>query len=310
MLKEETAPGDDAKTPRHAAVLGGAGPRNALGDLHALQTLSGHFARSLRHLLEPMLRRPVRIAAEPLSIVRLDAYLDARGDALAAYALITMPPLAGHAVAVIDGPMVFELLDLFYGGTGQVPSPLPAELPASAEAIIRRIGRGIAERLAATWGEVAQIAFAFERFETNPVMIPDMEGEDRVVVTRFAIALAESRSAAIDILYPAAALKPVAGALGARVKGKRGGDPAWFSGLTRAVMEVKLPVRSVLAEPVIQLSRLVALKPGDIIPISFGPEIPLFVADNRFARGSVGAANGRAALRIARIETLPDEDIA
>ena len=310
MLKEETATDSDVKAPRHAAVLGGGAPRNALGDLHALHTLGTRFARTLRHLLEPMLRRPVRITAEPLNIVRFDAYLDTRGEAPAAYALLGMAPLTGRAVAVVDGAMVFEMLDLFYGGTGHVPSPLPAELPPSAEAVVRRIGRGIAERLTATWSEVAAIGFDFERFETNPAMVPDIDAEDRVVAARFTIALSDTRSATTDILYPATTLKPVAAALGARVKGKRGGDPAWFASLTRVVMDVKLPVRSVLAEPVIRLSRLVALKPGDIIPISFGPEIPLLVADNRFARGSVGAANGRAALRIARIETLPDEDIA
>jgi flagellar motor switch protein FliM len=73
-------------------------------------------------------------------------------------------------------------------------------------------------------------------------------------------------------------------------------------------MNVKLPVRSVLAEPVIPLAQLMTLKPGDIIPISFGPEIPLLVSNNRFARGAVGASNGRAAIRVHRIEPLDDED--
>lgn len=85
-------------------------------------------------------------------------------------------------------------------------------------------------------------------------------------------------------------------------------DPSWTNNLMRAAMNVKLPVRSVLAEPVIPLTQLMTLKPGDIIPISFGPEIPLMVTNRRFARGAVGASNGRAAIRVHRIEPLEDED--
>ena len=85
-------------------------------------------------------------------------------------------------------------------------------------------------------------------------------------------------------------------------------DPTWMNNLTRAVMNVKLPVRSVLAEQRVPLAQLMALQPGDIIPISFGPEIPLLVANQRFARGAVGASNGRAALRLNCIEPIEDED--
>ncbi len=93
------------------------------------------------------------------------------------------------------------------------------------------------------------------------------------------------------------------------MQGRRSdGDPVWQSGLTRAVMDVPFAVRSVLAEPVVPLSLLMDLKPGDVIPIDLGHEIPLLVAANRFACGTMGHANGRAAIRLDRIDDLSDED--
>ena len=54
---------------------------------------------------------------------------------------------------------------------------------------------------------------------------------------------------------------------------------------------------------------LLALRPGDVIPISLPQHIPLTVAGRLFAHGTLGEADGRAAIRISRIEPhlLPPE---
>lgn len=292
-------------SPAHAF---GAARLNPLGDLHALHNLGQHLARSMKPLFEPLLRRPTKIVAEPLAIKPFDDYLDERAAGLASYTLVAMPPLGGQALIVLEGAFILEMLDLFFGGTGALPAVLPNEFTPAAEAIAARCAEGLCARLEPAWSPIAEIAFAPQRSETSPAMLAHLEGDEQVVVGRFLLSLSENRQTMIDIVYPVAALKPIAPSLGAKTKPKRGGgDPVWLGGLTRAVMNVKLPVRSVLAEPVIPLQQLMNLKAGDIIPISFGPEIPLLVADNKFARGAIGAANGRAAIRVNRIEQL-DED--
>lgn len=291
-----------------AHALGGAAA-NPLGDLQALARINQHLARALRGQFEPLFRRPVKVIAEPIEIRRFDAWLQARGPGLSSTTPVSMAPLSGQAMLVLDGGLVFQLVDLYFGGAGSPPNPLPAEFTPTAEAMIGRLAAGTVERLAAAWGALAELEFRAGRSEVNPSMLGTIDGEDRVVLTRFRLELGPDRHVPLDILYPAAALKPIAPILSSKAQARRGGeDPAWLSGLTRAVMQVKLPVRSVLAEPVIPLAQLMALKPGDVIPISFGPEIPLLVSGTRFARGAVGAANGRAAIRIQRLEPLEDED--
>src|SRR3546814_3982700 len=82
----------------------------------------------------------------------------------------------------------------------------------------------------------------------------------------------------LDLVYPVAALKPHTLSLTGKVHTKSAEpEPEWRNGITRAVMTVKFPVRSVLAEPVISLARLMELKEGDVIPISFGPEVPVMI---------------------------------
>jgi flagellar motor switch protein FliM len=297
-----------AKPAQHAAALGSAST-NPLGDLQALAQVNQRLSRALRTLFEPLLREAVKVTPDAVAVERFDDYLAGRSPGLASVTMIGMAPLSGQAMLVLDGGFIFRLVDLYFGGPGLLPNPMPAEFTPTAEAMIARVAGSFAERLRSGWAELAEIAFEAGRTEANPAMLSHIDGEDRVVRARFVLTVGEGRQVPVDLLYPAASLKPIAAILSSKVQSRRQAeDPAWTNNLMRAVMNVKLPVRSVLAEPVIPLSQLMSLQPGDIIPISFGPEIPLRVANHRFARGAVGAANGRAAIRLHRIEPIENEE--
>jgi flagellar motor switch protein FliM len=147
--------------------------------------------------------------------------------------------------------------------------------------------------------------------EASPALLGNVDGEDAMVVTRFGIAAGDAEPVFIDLLYPVAALKPFAPSLTGKVLGRSAApEPKWRNGLTRAAMNIRFPVRSVLAEPMIPLVRLMELKAGDVIPISFGAEVPVMVGGDKLGVGTVGTSNGRAAIRITQLEQLDEEDFA
>jgi flagellar motor switch protein FliM len=295
------------RTAQHAQALGSASA-SPMGDLQALGQVDQKLARSLKTLFEPLVRQGVKVAAEPVMAERFEDYVAGLGG-LASFTAIGMAPLSGQALLVLDGGFAFRLVDIYFGGPGAQPHPLPAEFTPTAEAMIARMAAGFTERLAGAWADLAEIEFKAGRTEANPAMLTQIDGDDRVIRSRFVLTIGEGKQANVDLLYPAASLKPIAPILSSKAPARRQAeDPAWMNNLMRSVMNVKLPLRSVLAEPVIPLAQLMSLKAGDIIPISFGPEIPLLVSGNRFARGAVGASNGRAAIRLHRIEPIEDED--
>lgn len=292
----------------HAEVLGSS-KLNPFGDLHTLQHLSARLARNLRTGFEPLARQAGRCWAEPLSVQRFNDYLAERGPGLAAWAPLQISPGSGQALIVLDGHFVFELLDLFFGGNGDVPSPMPGEFTPAAETIVRRISGSIAALLKSAWEPVARLSFEPTGVEANSAMLSAIDGDDAVIVTRFGIATGSAQPAWVDILYPVNALKPHGPSLNAKVHGKTAErDPVWHNGLTRAVMGVRFPVRSVLAEPRISLGRLLELKEGDVIPITIAQSVEVMVAANRLGAGTVGTSNGRAAIRLSSIEQISPED--
>ena len=296
----------------HQGILGPA-KLNPFGDLHTLQHLSARLARGLRGVFEPLLRQETRSWAEPLVVQRFADYRAERPDRLTAWLPLAMTspalPAQGQALVVLDGKFVLELLDLFFGGTGVAPVELPSEFSPAAEAMIARLGTMIAAPLKATWEPLARIDFVGGHPEANAAMLSDLDADDAVIVTRFGLAAGSAKPVHLDIVYPVAALKPHGTALTGKVVGKSAEpDPAWRTELTRAAMHVRFPIRSVLAEPVVKLSMLMNLKAGDVIPISFGPEVPVMVGRDRLGVGTVGASNGHAAVQLTRLTRPHDEE--
>ena len=295
----------DRAPASHAAGLGVA-KLNPFGDLHTLQHLSARLARGLRGVFEPLLRQEIRAWAEPLVVQRFADYRAERADALTAWLPLAMsPPHAGaqHALCVIDGRFVMELLDQFFGGTGAAPAVLPAEFSPAAEALVARLGTMVAVPLRAAWEPLTRIDFVPTRVETNASML-SIDSDDAMVVTRFGIAAGNAKPVFLDLLYPVAALKPHAPTLTGKVLDKAEADPAWRNELTRSVMNVRFPIRSVLAEPMVPLQTLIDLKPGDVIPISFAADVPVMVGKDRLGTGTVGISNGFAAVRMTAIAHL------
>lgn len=292
----------------HAPSLGTAN-LNPFGDLRALEHLSARMARSLRQVFEPLLRRGVRSWAEPVEVDRFAGYCAARrAEGLTGWVPLTLSTGGSPAIVVIDGTFLLATLDIFFGGFGEPPSPMPSEFSPAAEAMLRRLATAIAAPLGAAWGPLAGIAFEPGNPESNPAMMGAIDGEDAVIATRFGIDAGDGPPTHIDILYPVAALKPHAPQLSTKVHGRSAPDPKWLAGLTRAAMTVKLPVRSVLAEPVVSLATLLELKEGDIIPINFGPQVPVWVSNRRLGTGTVGTANGQAAIKLNSIDPGFEEE--
>ena len=306
--KTAAKPSDDRRerervaAPKPASL--GLANANPFGDLHTLQYLSARLARALRPVIEPLYRCELRTWAEPLAVQRLSDYRAERGDALAAW--LGLP--TGHEAQpqlVVEGGLVMALLDLFFGGAGTTPTALPKEFSPAADALVVRLGKLIVPVLTATWEPVARLTFAVGAVEANPAVLAGIELDDALIVTRIGFARGDGTPSFLDIVYPVAALKPHTESIVRKVH-TRTPDvaPAWRANLTRAVMNVRLPVRTVLAEPMLPLAKLLDLKVGDVIPIGIGDQIPVMVGNDRLGFGTVGTSAGKAAIQLNSLALL------
>lgn len=213
-----------------------------------------------------------------------------------------MAPLKGGMLLSVPQPYINQLVDRFYGGDGTVLAAR-LELSPAEERFFGRLGELIAPMLAAAWAEMISIDPAVAKLDHSgsvPTLVP---GTRQVAVQRFTAESVEGRQVVIDLVYPLSLLRTVPQLVAAPESEEAPQvDPVWQSRLSDAVMQVRLPVRTVFARPELPLAQLLTLQPGDIIPVCLPNHVPVTIAGRIFARGSVGDSNGRTAIKIERIE--------
>ena len=272
----------------------------------ALESVANQFARSLRDLVRALGAPAIQVdraGAEQVSFADWSA-----AAAPAIFWRYHAPPLKGPVLIAAARPLILQLVDIFYGGRG----PLAAEreeLTDAEERFAARLGRDIGLQLASAWREKLAIEPELDTVTTDPAKLAAVRADDEVFVQRFPLRGAPFEGRTIACAYPVAALRGVAGAeLMPEMQSGSGIDPAWSGALDKALRDVRMPVRSVLARPEISLVKLLALEVGDIIPLTMPRHVPVTVAGRSFALGSIGEANGNAAIMIEHIEKGPDND--
>lgn len=269
--------------------------------LPALDRLNERLARRMRDLFEPILRAKPRIEVEP-AVLRPYRDWQAEQSGFQGLGLYGFKPLKGVLAVSIPSDFLSRLVDAFYGGSGIGTTAPAKEFTRTEESLLARLSDDLVAMLAEGWREVAPIEPKLRGRETNVGAARIAGPDEGVVVCRFLITPLQGKEAAIDVLFPAAALRSVEGALTSRVDDEacaRGAE--WRSQLGAVLGGVRIEARTVLARPELSLNELMQLKVGDVIPVSIPASVPLLVEGRTVAVGSIGEQDGKAALKVDKI---------
>jgi flagellar motor switch protein FliM len=182
-------------------------------------------------------------------------------------------------------PTLLRLVDLFYGGAGTQSDARDA-LTAAERRFADRMAGHIAAMLAAAWAGTQPVLGAMA---LSSGAKPFCTANEAVLVQNFP-------SGQIACVYPLAALRAEAGPSEEIAPHKP--DPEWSARVNAAALSVRLTVRTIFARPEIGVATLLALKPGDVIPLLLPQHVPITVSGRHFAQGIVGEASGRVAIKI------------
>ncbi len=263
-----------------------------------LERMNERIARRLRGVIEPIAQTRAKVEAIPLETRRFDEWQRNQPDH-SSLSLFRISPVKGVMMIAIEPTFINNMVDAFYGGTGNGLTAKSGEFTPSEQRLQARLVDAIVDVLRKSWGETYPLEFTFATHETNAAFANMVRPDEAVVLQSFTIKPGMSRSTRIEILYPLAILQPIEDQIAMRAQsGVAGDDVEWKGKLLGALDNVLLPVRSVLARPEMTVAQLLALKPGDVIPVTLSQTVPLLVGNRRFAEGTIGEQEGRAALMI------------
>ena len=270
--------------------------------LPALDRMNERMIRRMRELIEPFARTKPRVIAEPTRICSF-ADWQAEQPEFTSLSLYGFKPLKGAIMLSIEPTFVSRLVDAFYGGSGVPSSTRAREFTATEESLLGRLAENLIGALAEVWSEVVPVRPQLRSRETNVGFASIARAEDPIAVSRFTVAPWDQQPSNLEFIYPVASLRSVEAELAAKANEdatSRGDE--WRQRLSAAIGEVRIKARTVLARPQLSLSELMQLQPGDVIPVNLPARVPLLVEGRRIAVGTVGENDGRAALKIEKLE--------
>jgi flagellar motor switch protein FliM len=270
--------------------------------LPALDRMGERMVRRLRAIVEPFVRAKPSVVAEP-AVVRGYGDWQAEQAEFTSLSIYGFKPLKGAILLAIEPAFISRLVDARYGGTGDIAVERAREFTATEESLLARIAEMMIEALAEVWAEIVPAKPQLRARETNVGFAQLARGDEPVAIARFTITPWPGKTATVEFVYPVSALRSVEQELARSYDEAPAPASEWHDRLAAALGEVRFPARTVLARPELSFSELMQLQAGDVIPVTLPTLVPLLVEGRRIALGTIGEHDGRAALRIERMDT-------
>lgn len=274
--------------------------------MRAVELVHESLAERLTTSLPPYLRTEFRPRVVHIEQGRADDFLkDLPAGTL--FHVLLLDPLPGRMVLVIGQDLTWLLLERLLGGT--TPNrKKPGVLTDIGQSLIKGMVEYMLNDIKAAWAKVVTLEPKLEDSTTNHHWVQMMMGNARVMLVSFEITLGDV-TGTMGIYIPFSMLKPVANVLNPHV---------WIAGLeerrtddgvrektVQGLQQIYVPLRVMLGSAELTCGELLALSPGDVIPLDtpINKYLEVNVGDRPHFEGQVGTIGQRLAIQITALLT-------
>ncbi len=269
--------------------------------LPGFDVIQDQFNRSLRGTLSSQLRLYVDSAAIPPEVISFQEFLR-RIPVPSSLHILKMEPLRGHILMVIDPQMVFSIVEIFLGATKLGQSRIEGrEFTSIEQRLILRIVTSLLTDLEKAWQNLMPVKINYTRSEINPQFAKIVQEDDSVLISRYQLEIDEM-SGSITLCLPMAVLQPVRARLQRTFQTDETVDPEWRKTLAKNLSKTDVTASVILGRASLKGADLIALSPGDVIPLETGMEdlLDLLVEGRPKYQVTPGVVKGRRAVRVVK----------
>ena len=268
--------------------------------LPVLDVIFDRTARRMSTSLRQFADENVEVVLDDVTSTRFGDFIQGQ-EAGAVIGVARSKPLGGYFLICVDGGLVCSIVDLLLGGRRET-------FANETERQLTPIELGLAQRmltlLADSFSESFKVVFdpelVLERIETTARFAAIAQEPSVCALAKFRV-MVGGHKGKISILSPHATIETVKDQLARDFIGDvEGDDAAWREALEERTLAAELTLSVVLAERRISLRDIISLKEGDLFSLGAPAqsEVSLQAGDVSVARGRVGRANGRVAVRL------------
>ena len=270
------------------------------GRMPTLEMIHERFCRQFRTAISNMLRRPVDISVISTEMLKYAEFMRTVPVPTSMH-VFRIDPLKGYSLLVVEGKLVFALIDNFFGGKGATRFKLEGrDFTAIEQRVIRKVVEMVLEHYEAAWQPTHEVRMEWTRAETNPQFAAIVPGSDVVVAVQCELDLEESQGK-LTFIIPYSCVEPIKDKLNTGFQTEHSLiDRHWQVRLREQIREVEVECHAELGHTTISGRDLLHLAVGDVIQLDEDTAMPMqvFIENVPKFTGFIGSYHSSRAVQI------------
>lgn len=270
------------------------------GRMPTLEMINERMARSLRLSLYTMLRRSPDLAVQGISTPKYSEYVPTL-SVPTSLNLIRFQPLAGTGLLIFEARLIFTLIDVFFGGSGRYAKIEGRDFTPTENNLIEMLMEQMITAVQEAWAALLPVKVEFINREMNPHFANIVSPTEIVVVNKFRIDI-EGRGGEIHLVLPYSMLEPLKDTLRAGMQSDRADrEERWSHLLRNELEESEVDIVTRLGTAETTVSKLINMRPGDVIPIDFDGQATVLADGIPLFWGELGQQRGQQVVRVSQM---------
>ena len=268
------------------------------GRMPTLELVNERFTRQLRVGLLDFLGQSPSVSLGAVTVQKYSEFTSQL--ALPANcSVVAMHPLRGNGMIACDPALVFTVIDMLFGGTGNLAPPDDGRMLSVTEhRTIKRLVSVIADEYTNAWSGICPLEFIPVRFGVQPRFANIAAPGERVITTAFELEIGGT-AGMLHVCLPYVAMEPIRDILNAETQADfTHADERWASLLASEIEAVDITLVAELAVLDSTVADVLAMKVGDFIGLKVEPQITVSVEGVPLFACQHGTTNARHAIRI------------
>jgi flagellar motor switch protein FliM len=273
------------------------------GRMPGLEMANDAFARLYRHSLSNLISKFVDISIQNVEIVKFGDFIRTI-PVPSSINIFKMPPLKGYALLVLEAPLVFALIEFFFGGSSAHNIKSEGRAFTSIEnRVINKFVKMAFGDLEEAWKGIEPIKTEFIGTEINPQFVTIVTTTEIVINIEILIEI-EDFSGRMFLCIPYSMVEPVKDKLRSGIHGDRQeADHRWAEVLRETLEEIEVELSVEVDTLKLTFGDIINFEPGNIIKLgkSMDQEVTVMVEGRPKFCGLIGVSRGSQAVKITRV---------
>ncbi len=277
------------------------------GRMPTLEIIHDRFVRMFRLSLSTALRKVVDISVRSTELIKFGEFLKTL-PVPSSMNLFRMTPLRGNAIMVLETRLVFTLIDMFFGGNGELEVKAEGrEFTEIENRMIKRVVISALEDLQSSWRPVFPVQINYARAEINPQFVSIVPHSEIVIVVTFDVEVGRAPMS-ITICVPYSMIEPIRGRLNAGFQSEQDEkDNTWSNRFKKNINRTFVELIAQLGATEMTVRDFLNLQKDDVIYLENETQQPISLLVNGVEkfRGFQGSYKGHKALSVNQLVYVP-----